>query len=242
MTKLAVRRLIAWFGTPLALSLSAGCSMEAVDEGQIDEANVDEGSSDPASRAQPDGIGKTERGLNTVVGVNFEGYSVGELGSPWSLTPASSPSGLYIESTSDHGNVMRLDGAQGYGDFLIGRLAFSISSDVVASTDINPDSGSAFVFSLHGQGVGTYKRRVRLQRWPGSSTLVATAVPSGDTDCGSLASDTWSNIALVFHAQRTPHTFDVLINGQPTACSGLEVVTEPPFTSVQIMDASNMGW
>jgi hypothetical protein len=217
MKKPAVRRL-TWLGTPLALSLATSCAMDF------------------------DG-GRTEQGLTSVAGADFEDYAVGSLTSPWTLTPSASASQMGIENTSDHGNVLLLQGSTGYGDYRIGKLGgFSISSDVVASTDINPESGASFVWSLHGQGSGPYARRIRLERAPGSTTLVASSLPTGTVDCGSLDSDTWSNIALVVRAEQTPHTFDLLINGQPTACTGLEVVTDPPFTSVQLMDASNLNW
>lgn len=49
-------------------------------------------------------------------------------------------------------------------------------------------------------------------------------------------------MTLKVHTRSIPHTFDVLINGMPTACIGAETGLSPPFTDVSVMDASNEGW
>jgi len=195
----------------------------------------------PADRSDPDGVDETQQGLTNLLVEDFEGEA--QLTSPWSWAPAaSSETRAVITTASGHGNVLRLEGSEAAGQYMIAYLPVSAPSDTVASVDVNPEDGAAFVWSLWGQGTGTYKRRVRLQRWPGSTTLVATANPSGDTECGALPSGSWTNLTLVMHAQETPHTFDVLIDGEPTSCTGLEVTTNPPYNRVEVMDASNEGW
>jgi hypothetical protein len=49
-------------------------------------------------------------------------------------------------------------------------------------------------------------------------------------------------VTLTVHATAWPHTFDVRINGAPTACTGIETGLSPPFNAVSVMDASNEGW
>jgi hypothetical protein len=260
MTKRAVKRVIAVSGVPLALWLSASCAMEGQDEMSGDpptasgdgQASDDEASASaddtpadetPADEAGPEAVDETQQGLTNLLVEDFEGEG-SQLTSPWSWAPAAGETRAVVTSAAGHGNVMRLEGSEAYGQYMIAYLPVSAAapSDVVASVDVNPDQGAAFVWSLYGQGSGTYKRRVRLQRWPGSTTLVATSVPTGDADCGALPSGSWTNLTLVMHAQQTPHTFDVLINGQPTSCTGIEVATNPPYNRVEIMDASNEGW
>jgi hypothetical protein len=50
------------------------------------------------------------------------------------------------------------------------------------------------------------------------------------------------SVELVVHTQRSPHTFDVRIDGAATACTGSTTEMSAPFTSVSVMDASNAGF
>jgi len=190
---------------------------------------------------EPDRTGDIEQELTTVMGVDFEDYGRGALASPWSVG-ASLTSRASIETTSDHGNVVLLHGSPSSGDFLLARLDTSVPSDVSASVDVNPDPGATFIWSVNGQGVSSYKRRIRLQRAPDSSRLVASASPSGATDCGALSSSTWTTITLIVHTAQAPSTFDVLINGSATACSGLAAYVTKPFNMVEILDSSSDRW
>ena len=264
MTKRVVLRGSTWLGGLVALLLAGGCGMQAEQEMALDEPGTDEAIPDQPGSARPDQgnpdesgaqegaapddtaegtneSGSVEEDLNSVMSEDFEGYARGALASPWSVS-RSLTSSASIESTSDHGNVFLLQGSPTSGDFLQAILDMSVPSDVVASVDINPDSGAAFFWSVHGTGVSTYKRRIRLQRWPDTTRLVATASPSGDTDCGSLPSGAWSKVTLAVHTATTPSTFDVLINGQATACTGLKAYVTKPFNMVQVMDSSSDGW
>ena len=269
MTKRAVLRGNTWLTGSLALLLAAGCGMDSEEGMALDdepgmggEAPGQNGS-DGADQASPDeanpeqGTATGEQGteetgepaddsseienMTTLMSVNFESYGQGVVASPWSISrsPASQAT---IASTGDHGKVFRLQGSPATGDFLLAQLGFSVPSDVAASVDINPAADGSFVWSVHGKGVSTYKRRIRLQRWPDTNTLVATASPSGDTDCGPMPSNTWTKVTIIVHTATTPSTFDVLINGRPTACTGLQAYVTRPFEMVQIMDSSSLDW
>jgi hypothetical protein len=79
-----------------------------------------------------------------------------------------------------------------------------------------------------------------LQQAPGTTTLVASTVLSGNTSCGTLPPGVWSTVTLVVNS--VSRTFDVLIDGAPTACTGVAGGIQPPFTGISVMDASNDGW
>jgi hypothetical protein len=139
--------------------------------------------------------------------------------------------------------VLDLQGSTTTGDFLIASRSFSVAATEIQETfAINPSAGSAFVTAFNGAGSSLGARRIRLQREPGSTTLVAQTVPSGTTNCGTLASGAWSTVTLRVHASAQPHTFDVLVNGAATSCTGLTTGLSSPFTGLNVMDASNENW
>ena len=105
-----------------------------------------------------------------------------------------------------------------------------------------PAAGASFVFALGGAGTSLGARRIRLQRAPRSSTLVAHTAGAGSVSCGTLPSGAWSDVELAVHTQSSPHTFDVRINGAATACTGETTEMSAPFSSVSDMDASSAGW
>jgi len=256
--KRAVTRGVTCFGAPLALILAAGCGMDAEegmtmdDDPGLDQANPDgseeglTGESGAPAEAPPEEVGDTGQDdvgedVDAVMGLSFEDYDIGPVASPWSIG-RSLTTRASIERTSDHGNVFLLQGSPTSGDFLLASLDMQVPSDVEASVDIKPSGNAAFVWSVNGTGVSTYKRRIRLQRWVGSNRLIASASPSGDTDCGSMPADAWTKLTMVVHTATTPSTFDVLINGNPTACTNLQAYVTKPFNMVQIMDSSSLNW
>src|SRR6266508_4963574 len=173
----------------------------------------------------------------TILHEDFEDDPVGALGAPWTISSSGTGS-VSIVNTTNHGHVLRLQGSTTEGHFLVASRPISTSAtDVTTKIDVNPSSGSSFIWSLHGAGTSIGRRRIRLQQAPGSTTLVASTVPSGNVNCGRPAAGPWSRITLIVHT--TTRKFDVLINGSSTACTGLSADIQPPFNSVSIMDASN---
>lgn len=258
MTNRAVMRGCAWLGVPLAISLAAGCAMEMDaggdalpgDQAGMDQATPEGAGDEVASEDEevasdepgtPEEVGEPDQELTTVMGVDFEDYAAGPLGAPWQVSRSLTAQAT-IENAGGHGKAIHIDGSPASGDFVLARLSVSVPSDVVASVDVNPADGAAFVWTVHGTGVSLYKRRIRLQRWAGTERLIASAPPTGDTDCGALPSDTWSTLTLVVHTAQQPSTFDVLVDGNETACSGLAAYVTKPFNMVEIMDSSNQNW
>jgi polyisoprenoid-binding protein YceI len=183
-----------------------------------------------------------EEALTTALNVNFEGSPLGALGAPWSISKAGASSASIV-STTDHGRVLELKGSPTLGDFFVASLGFSSSaSELTAQVAIRPTANAAFVYSVNGAGSSIGARRIRLQRSPGSTQLVAQTSPSGSTTCGTLANDAWSKVTLLVHGSTFPHTFDVRINGAATSCTHVSTGLSAPFTSVSVMDASNESW
>jgi hypothetical protein len=187
--------------------------------------------------------GRVAQAQGTVVlHEDFEDDALGPLGAPWTITAAGSGS-VSIVNTTDHGHVLKLLGSKTEGHFLIAsRPISSASTEIVAEVDIKPAKGATFIWSLHGAGSSIGARRIRLQREPGSTMLVSNTVPGGNRNCAPLPNNVWSRVTLKVHAGALPHTFDVLINGAPTACTGLSTGLSQPFTNINVMDASNLNW
>jgi hypothetical protein len=195
--------------------------------------------------------------LTPVTSIDFENYPTGPLGAPWSVSQTGA-SAIGIATTADHGKVFALHGSGTSGDFLTAafpltaavrpqrpRGSIVLTASNAATSDPtcgrSPSSAPA-LFALSGAGSSLGARRIRLQRLPGSTTLVANTAGAGDVSCGTLASGAWSTVELFVHTQRSPHTFDVRINGAATACTRSTTEMSAPFTSVSVMDASNAGF
>jgi hypothetical protein len=180
----------------------------------------------------------------TVLSANFDADSLGALRAPWSVTP--NPEGrstLRVVSVSGRGRSLSLHGSTISGDFVIGGRSFSSDqTDARFDFAVRPNSGASLIVELKGAGGSIGARRIRLQRAPGTTSLVANTAGVGDVTCGSLSSSTWSAVRLTVHTQSSPHTFDVTINGAATACTGTVTEMGTPFTGINVMDASNAGW
>jgi hypothetical protein len=189
-----------------------------------------------------DYIVKAQQAATVVLHEDFEDDAIGPLGSPWTISSAGSGS-VSIVNTTDHGHVLKLLGSKTEGHFLIASRAISSSAtEIITEVDIRPATNATFIWSLHGAGSSIGARRIRLQRQPGSTMLVSHTVPGGNRNCAPLPSNVWSRVTLKVHAGALPHTFDVLINGNPTACTGLSTGLSKPFTKISVMDASNLSW
>ncbi len=184
--------------------------------------------------------GNFPKTATTVLHEDFEDDALGSLDSPWTIS-SSGTSNVSIVNITDHGHVLQLQGSSTEGHLLIASLPFSSSStDITVQVDLKPNAGASFIWSLHGAGTSIGRRRIRLQLAPGSTTLAAHTMPSGTTNCGTLSSGVWSRVTLIVHTG--PRTFDVLINGAGTSCTGIAADIQPPFKRVSVMDASNTSW
>ena len=214
------------------MGLSAVAALGACRETPIQPVAVPDANAEIATAA-----------TTTILSITFEGYAIGTLGAPWTISRSRASAAQVASTGTTHGKVLVLNGSTTSGEFLIASKGLSSSaSQVTSAFDIRPTAGSSFVWSFHGAGSSIGSRRIRLQRVPGSTMLVAQTVPSGSTNCGNLANDVWSRVTLVVRTATFPHTFDVRINGVATACKGVSANISPPFNAMNIMDASNAGY
>jgi hypothetical protein len=172
---------------------------------------------------------------------NFQAAPTGTLGSPWTVDIHGASTAVVVD-TSDHGRVLNLRGSKTIPDSLVATDRFSsAATEVQFSFAVNASAGSSFQTELNGTGNSYFSRHLNLRLEPDSGTLVALTSPSGLTDCGPLARGSWSTVTLRVHETVLPHTFDVLINGARTSCTGIETRQAAPFTGISVIDGLDTG-
>lgn len=187
------------------------------------------------------GLASSAWALTTVLHETFESYVAGPLGAPWSVTKSGTSRAEVVSTTA--GKQLLFHGGTADGDYMLVRRDFaSAAREIVVSADMNPAANGSFVWELHGAGSSIGARYIRLQRFVGSTMLISYTVPGGSRNCAPLPSGVWSRVTLKVHATTYPHTFDVLINGNPTACTGLSTGLSPTFTYVSIKDINAVGY
>ncbi len=114
---------------------------------------------------------------------NFQNTPTGPLGSPWSISKAGASTAVVVD-TGDHGRVLELRGSTTLGDFLIASCGFSSSRNRNSVQRCHQRERRLVIrHRIQRCRSSLGSRRVRLQRAPGSTTLVAQTVPSGIHDC-----------------------------------------------------------
>lgn len=154
-------------------------------------------------------------------------------------TTGSTGSSTVTVIASDDGPAgVAIDGASDAASFATASYSIDPSANAMtADATITPASGAAFVFVVRGTHSG-YSSTLRLQRGPGSTSLVTTT-SIGTVACGDV-SDRPTQVAVVLDP--SGQRFDVLLDGAATQCSGLPTTMGAPLTSMGLMDASNDGW
>ena len=177
----------------------------------------------------------------TALSENFQNTPTGPLGDPWRLTVNGASTAVVVD-TADHGRVLNLRGSKTIPDSLVATRPFaSAATEVQFSFAVNASAGSSFQTELNGTGNSYFSRHLNLRLDPGSNTLVALTSPTGLTDCGPLARGAWSTVTLRVHETVLPHTYDVLINGARTSCTGIETRQSAPFTGISVIDGLDTG-
>jgi hypothetical protein len=172
----------------------------------------------------------------TVLSENFQNTPTGPLGSPWTVTSGGA-STVVVVDTPNHGRVLDLRGSKTVPEFLTATRPFSTAAtEAQYSFAVNPSAGSTFQTELNGVGNSYFSRHLQLRLDPGSNTLTALTSPTGLTGCGPLARGVWSTVTLRVHETVLPHTFDVLINGASTSCTGIVTRQAAPFTGISVLD------
>jgi hypothetical protein len=111
--------------------------------------------------------------------------------------------------------------------------------NATAEFTVNPAPNAAFSYLLTGSGGGYSSRHVKLKREPGSDALQA-ATTSGYVTCGALPSGQPTTVTLAFDG--SAQTFDVLVAGAATPCTGLTTKAAGPVVGFRMTDESSAGF
>jgi hypothetical protein len=145
-----------------------------------------------------------------------------------STTVTASPDGAQIDGSTD-------PAAYGLVSYRVATGAMSATTEFT----VNPASGAAFEFMLIGTGSGYSSRFLRLFRVAGSNVLQA-ATTAGVIDCGPLPSGQPTAITLAFDG--ASKTFDVLIGGAASACTGEPTKAAGPVNGFRMQDSPEQGF
>ena len=117
--------------------------------------------------------------------------------------------------------------------------ATSSANTVTTELTVNPAPNAAFQYLLLGSGKSYATKQLRLQRVPGSDALQALA---GNTavDCGALPSGQATPVTLSW--DESAATFDVLIDGAPSACMGVATRMQGPVRGFRMIDQAFDGY
>jgi len=110
----------------------------------------------------------------------------------------------------------------------------SSAATVTAELTVNPAPNASFQYYLLGSGNSYATSKLRIQRVFGSDALQALAT-TGTFDCGALPSNQPTPVTLSF--DRAAATFDVLIDGAPSACMDLPTRLQGPIKASRVTDA-----
>lgn len=199
--------------------LFAGCGTEPADAANTDPDPANAAQSPTADTADP-----------ATAAAAMVGPTTGSGGSS-RVTVASSASGaagVTIDGGSESGSFAT-------ASYAIDRSANALTADIT----VTPAPGAAFVYFVRGTRQSYSAGVLRVQRTPGTETLVTTT-STGTVVCGNAPSDrtTELTVALDPGGQK----FDVRIDGAASNCTDLPTAIGAPLTSMGLMDASNDGW
>jgi hypothetical protein len=121
-------------------------------------------------------------------------------------------------------------------------VSYRVATGAMSATaefTVNPAPNAAFSYLLTGSGGGYSSRHVKLKRDPGSDALQANTT-SGYVTCGALPSGQPTTVTLAFDG--AAHTYDVLVGGAATPCTGLSTKAAGPVVGFRMVDESVQGY
>jgi hypothetical protein len=143
-------------------------------------------------------------------------------------------------TTSLAGAGLQIDGGLEPASYAVASYNFETGAmRATAELTVNPAPGASFTYALRGTGGGYSSRFLRLQRVPGSDDLQAVSV-DGAVTCGPLASSRPTSVTLSFDG--AARTFDELIAGEPSACTGLLTKVSGPVMGFRVTDETIAGY
>ncbi|HEU4728872.1 MAG TPA: hypothetical protein VFT22_13305 [Kofleriaceae bacterium] len=181
-------------------------------------------SSDPASLAGPDRTAQA---------------AAGELAIPAPTLTLGGSSTANV-TTSLAGSGLQIDGGKEAASYALASYILDTGAmRATADFSVNPAPGASFTYALRGTGGGYSSRYLRLQRVPGADMLQAVSA-NGAVTCGPLPSGQATAVTMSFDG--AARTFDVLIAGEPSACTDLPTKTSGPVTGFRVMDEPLEGY
>ncbi|HKP56771.1 MAG TPA: hypothetical protein VJV78_08625 [Polyangiales bacterium] len=157
--------------------------------------------------------------LSGVLNIDFTGYALGPLGSPWTVNTASAGT-LTVASTSDHGNVLKAH-FEKYSSLSAETAMVANGPNLDFEFDVKLGAGTAFVLEIKG---------TRGSAYGSTRTLHFNFVPGGEFSddqtgvCGKVPVDKWSHVRLLFHTDTPTHVYDAWVDG-------VQACKDRPFSS-----------
>jgi hypothetical protein len=143
-------------------------------------------------------------------------------------------------TTSLAGGGLQIDGGFEPASYVV--ASYQIDTGTMRATagfTVEPAPGASFTYAVLGTGSGYSTRHLRLQRVPGSDALQAIST-NGAVTCGTLTSGQPTPVTVSFDG--TARTFDVLMAGAPSGCTGLSTKVSGPITGFRITDETVEGY
>jgi hypothetical protein len=176
----------------LALSFAAGCAPDDAEE-----------------------LAVNEQALTAVTNIDFSSYPAGPLGSPWTVNTASAGTLSVVNSTPDHGNVLKAH-FENYSSLSAQTAMVANGPNLDFQFDVKPGPTTAFVLEIVGTRTSGYSNHRTLHfKW----------VPGGEFSddqtgvCGKVPVGAWSHVRFLFHTDTPTKVYDAWVNGVP-ACTG----------------------
>ena len=156
----------------------------------------------------------SDQALTAVASFNFSSDPIGPLGAPWTVNSTTGGSLSVVNSTADHGKVLRAH----FDDYSSLSATTPISSNTGPNLDVQFDvkllATQAFVLELQGTRSSAYGKR---------RTLHFNWMPGGEFEddltgvCGKVPLGSWAHVRFLFRTDT--HLYDAWVNGVP-ACTG----------------------
>jgi hypothetical protein len=145
-----------------------------------------------------------------------------------------------VNAFSGAGPALRIDGGTAPGSFAVATYRMSDTGATTAEFTVAPAAGASFAYSVTGHGATYSRKQLRFERLPGAAQLQVNAA-TGTVQCGEVASSAPTAVTVVINPT-PPVTFDVLMNGEATACTDVPTSLQLPLVGFSMMDASNEGY
>ena len=174
--------------------------------------------------------------------VDFEDQAIGSLREPWSFSESSGSSKVQVvESPDGLGNSMLINGGFSEYDYIIADYSFcgGVAADIRFDVEVFRDAGASFGWWLLRYPLEEGKNEIELGAYPNDEIRTRAYGTEETMLCGAAPSNEWFAITVL--ARYEDAKYDVLINGQPTDCSDLDMRfgDQKPIGGFSLFDPTN---